>query len=98
MDLLKLKAYKLFKNIDADLSWLLFKEANLFLLLYHVYDIVIIRTLTRHSSLYFSGNKAGWGIYHSWPWSKSRLLPGCQPRCQRDRDPRIFSLYQYVIN
>ena len=30
VDLLKLKAYKLFENIDADLSWLLFKEANLF--------------------------------------------------------------------
>ena len=31
VDLLKLKAYKLFENSDADLSWLLsFKEANLF--------------------------------------------------------------------
>ena len=28
IDLLKLKAYKLFENIDAELSWLLFKEAN----------------------------------------------------------------------
>ena len=30
IDLLKLKAYKLFENSDADLSWLLFKETNLF--------------------------------------------------------------------
>ena len=31
IDLLKLKAYKLFENSDADLSWpLFFKEANLF--------------------------------------------------------------------
>ena len=31
VDLLKLKAYKLFENSDADLSWLLFcKEANLY--------------------------------------------------------------------
>ena len=31
IDLLKLKAYKLFENCDADLSWLLFfKEANLY--------------------------------------------------------------------
>ena len=29
IDLLKLGAYKLFENNDADLSWLLFKEANL---------------------------------------------------------------------
>ena len=29
IDLLKLKAYKLFENSDADLSWLLFKEAHL---------------------------------------------------------------------
>ena len=30
IDLLKLKAYKLFENSDADLSWLLFfKEANM---------------------------------------------------------------------
>ena len=28
IDLFKLKAYKLFENSDADLSWLLFKEAN----------------------------------------------------------------------
>ena len=28
--LLKLKVYKLFENNDADLSWLLFKEANLY--------------------------------------------------------------------
>ena len=30
IDLLKRKAYKLFENSDADLSWLLFKEANFF--------------------------------------------------------------------
>ena len=30
IDPLKLKAAKLFKNNDADLSWLLFKEANLY--------------------------------------------------------------------
>ena len=32
IDLLKLKAYKLFENNDADLSWLFFfcKEANLY--------------------------------------------------------------------
>ena len=29
IDILKLKAYKLFENSNADLSWLLFKEANL---------------------------------------------------------------------
>ena len=30
IDVLKLKAYKLFENSDADLSWLLFREANLY--------------------------------------------------------------------
>ena len=29
IDLFKLKAYKVFENSDADLSWLFFKEANL---------------------------------------------------------------------
>ena len=29
IDLLKLKAYKLFENSDADLSWLLFKRSQL---------------------------------------------------------------------
>ena len=29
IDLLKLKTYKLFENSNADLSWVLFKEANL---------------------------------------------------------------------
>ena len=31
IDLLKLKAYKLFENSDADLCWLLFKEAKLYI-------------------------------------------------------------------
>ena len=31
IDLLKLKAYKLFDNSDGDLSWLLFKEAYLYM-------------------------------------------------------------------
>ena len=30
LDLIKLKAHKLFEKSDADLSWLLFKEADLF--------------------------------------------------------------------
>ena len=30
VDLLKLKAYKVFENSDADLSWFLFKEVNLY--------------------------------------------------------------------
>ena len=40
IDILKLKAYKLFENSDNDLSWLLFfKEANLFLLLSDVFRL-----------------------------------------------------------
>ena len=34
IDLLRLKAYKLFENIDADLSWLLFQRSQLVLGLY----------------------------------------------------------------
>ena len=30
IDLLKLKAYKLFENNDSDLSWSLFREVNLY--------------------------------------------------------------------
>ena len=34
IDLLRLKAYKLFENIDADLSWLLFQRSQIVLGLY----------------------------------------------------------------
>ena len=42
MDILKLKAYKLFENSDADLSWLLFKEANLYSFFFFFYIFVAI--------------------------------------------------------
>ena len=36
IDLLKLKANKLFENSDADLPWFLFKEVNLYRILFTV--------------------------------------------------------------
>ena len=50
--LLKLKAYKLFENIDADLSWLLFQRSQLD---YLSFNIISVISLITHIFLYLLG-------------------------------------------
>ena len=59
---LKLKAYKLFKNSEPDLSWLFFfffKEANLFKLVINLTHSLTTRISSRHlrKSFWKTGNK-----------------------------------------